>query len=167
MAQPVLTAYDLLAWLEKTSANWHTLLQANPEVLDLPCDVAGTTTAGELLQHIVAVELRYAERLAGVPATDYAAIAFDSPEAIYKTHRCAVALITEQLESDVDWDQKIDFVTRSMGAMRSSRKTILFHALLHSNRHYAQLATLVRQNGIKPDWAMDYLMMGAERVWET
>jgi uncharacterized damage-inducible protein DinB len=48
--------------------------------------------------------------------------------------------------------------------MRASRKTIFFHAMLHSIRHYAQLATLVRQRGIKPDWPMDYLIMGAERI---
>ena len=70
----------------------------------------------------------------------------------------------ELLASGLDWDGKFDFVTRSMGPMRGSRKTILFHALLHAIRHYAQLATLVRQHGIKPGWQMDYLMMGVERV---
>jgi len=41
---------------------------------------------------------------------------------------------------------------------------VLFHALLHGIRHYAQLATLVRQHGIKPEWPMDYLFMGMERA---
>jgi uncharacterized damage-inducible protein DinB len=36
--------------------------------------------------------------------------------------------------------------------------------MLHSIRHYGQLATLVRREGIKPNWAMDYLMMDMERV---
>lgn len=51
-----------------------------------------------------------------------------------------------------------------MGVLRASRKTILVHALMHSIRHYAQLATLVRQHGVKPDWQMDYLLMGTQRV---
>jgi uncharacterized damage-inducible protein DinB len=40
----------------------------------------------------------------------------------------------------------------------------LFHALLHSVRHYGQLATLARQHGVAPDWPMDYLFMDMERV---
>lgn len=164
MPQPSLTADEMLAWLEKTSTNWHSLIEAHPEILAMPCDVMGVSTAGGLLQHIVAVELRVGERLSGLPATDYAAIAFDSAEAIYQTHDRASMLFRKQLESDVDWNERIEFVTRSMGPMRSSRKAILFHAMLHSVRHYAQLATLVRQHGIQPGWPMDYLSMDMERA---
>jgi uncharacterized damage-inducible protein DinB len=164
MPQPVLSAYETLAWLEKTSTEWKALLDEHPDLLHAECDIAGVTTLGELLQHVVAVELRYAERLAGVPATYYTTIAYDSVEAIYRTHRCAIALFTRQLESDVDWDQKIEFPTRSMGTLRAPRKAVLFHAMLHSIRHYAQLATLVRRLGVKPAWPMDYLAMEAERV---
>lgn len=164
MTEPALTAGEVFAWLEKTSANWRKLLEAHPEILTMPCDVAGVTSVAALLQHIVAVELRYAERLAGLPATDYAAIGYESAQAIYEVHERAAELFRGQLETQVDWGEKIEFVTRSMGTMRASRKTVLFHALLHSIRHYAQLATLVRQLGVKPDWPMDYLMMGVERV---
>jgi uncharacterized damage-inducible protein DinB len=161
---PALTADELIAWLDKTSTNWRALIEAHPEIMALPCDVMGVSTAAGLLQHIVAVELRYAERLAGLPATEYAAIAYDSAEAIFATHQRAMKLLREQLASDVDWNERIEFATRIMGLAGSSRKTILFHALLHSIRHYAQLATLVRQHGIKPDWQMDYLFMDMESI---
>jgi uncharacterized damage-inducible protein DinB len=164
MSQPALTAEETMAWIERTSTGWQELVAAHPEILLLPCDVMGVPTAGELLQHIVAVELRFAERLAGLPATDYAAVPFDSAEAIYATHQRAMTLLREQLASNVNWDERIEFMTRSFGPARSSRKTIFFHALLHSIRHYAQLATLVRQHGIKPGWPMDYLMMDVERA---
>jgi uncharacterized damage-inducible protein DinB len=36
--------------------------------------------------------------------------------------------------------------------------------VLHSIRHYAQLATLVRQHGYKPTLPGDYLFMGIERI---
>lgn len=164
MREPALSAGEMLAWLDTTSNRWRTLIEAHPEILAMPCDVMGVATVAGLLQHIVAVELRFAERLAGLPATDYAAIGHDSAAAIYATHELAAALFREQLEGDVDWDEKIEVVTRSAGKLRSSRKTILFHAMLHAIRHYAQLATLVRQHGVKPDWPMDYLFMGMERV---
>jgi uncharacterized damage-inducible protein DinB len=164
MPEPRLTAEELLAWVETTNAKWRDLVAAHPEILALQCDVMGAATAGGLLQHIVAVELRYAEQLSGLPPSEYATIPYDSAEAIYATHQRAFALLREQLAANVDWDEWFEFMTRSMGPARSMRKTILYHLLFHSIRHYAQLATLVRQHGIKPGWPMDYIFMQVERV---
>jgi uncharacterized damage-inducible protein DinB len=164
MNQPVITAQDLIAWLETTSKGWRQLLIKHPELLSLSCDIVGVKTVAELLQHIVAVELRYAQRLADLPVSDYANLPFDSVESIYATHDQAIAIFQQLLASDIDWNAPIEFKIRSMGSARSAGKTILFHALLHGIRHYAQLATLARQHGVKPDWPMDYLFMDMERV---
>ncbi len=164
MSQPALTTYELIAWVEKTSTGWRNLLAAHPELLDVPCDISNVHTVAQLLQHIVAVELRYTERLADLPATDYANVPCDSVERIYATHDHAFAVLQKLLDSEMNWDEPIEFSTRVMGPARSTRKTILFHLLLHSIRHYAQLATLTRQQGIKPDWAMDYLLMDLKPV---
>jgi uncharacterized damage-inducible protein DinB len=162
--EPTLTARDLIAWAEKTSNGWRNLLAAHPELVDVPCDITNAQTVAQLLQHIVAVELRYIERLADLPATDYVNVPYDSVERIYATHDHAFGLLKKLLDSDRNWDAPIEFSTRMMGPARSTRKTILFHLLLHSIRHYAQLATLARQQGVKPDWGMDYLLMDLEAV---
>jgi uncharacterized damage-inducible protein DinB len=164
MSEPILSASELIAWLEKTSTNWRTLIIDHPELLAMSCDIMGVQSVAQLLQHIVAVELRYAERLADLPVSDYANVPFDSAGSIYATHDRASAIFQQLLASNIDWDASIEFVTRAMGPARSTRKTVLFHALLHSIRHYAQLATLARQHGIKPHWAMDYLFMNIEHV---
>jgi uncharacterized damage-inducible protein DinB len=165
MTQPTLSAEEILAWSETTAAGWRKLLTSHPELLTLPCDIAGTKTVAELLQHIVAVELRYAERLADLPISDYANIAFDSVKSIYATHDRAIAIFKQLLASEnYDWNATVDFNTRRTGPLHSDRKTILFHALLHGIRHYAQLASLVRQCGVKPDWPMDYLFMHARLI---
>ena len=164
MTQPALTADEMLAWLETTSTKWRALIEEHPEILAMPCDVTECATVGQLLQHIVAVELRYADQLSGQPPTEYSAIPFDSAAAIYATHELAMKKFRVLLDSDTDWDGKFEFMTRSMGPMRSTRKTVLFHAMLHAIRHYAQLATLVRQHGVKPGWPMDYLFMRMERA---
>jgi uncharacterized damage-inducible protein DinB len=164
MNEPVLTASDLLAWLEKTSNGWRQLLSTNPELLAAPCDIMGVATVAQLVQHIVAVELRYAERLSGLPATDYANIPFDSVASLYATHDRAMALYRQILVSGLDWDTRIEFTTRAMGPASSTKKTVLFHGMMHSIRHYAQLATLARKHGIKPGWGMDYLLMDLEPV---
>ncbi len=164
MSEPVLTAEEILAWNDKTSQNWRRFLSDHPELLEKPCDVAGAKTIGELLQHIVAVELRYAQRIADLPITEYSGVPYDSVDSIFATHTRAIALFQQSLAADTDWDEEIEFPTRTAGRLRSNRKTILFHALLHSIRHFAQLATLVRQHGVKPDWQMDYLSMHMEQI---
>lgn len=165
MNHPALTAEEILAWHEKNSDAWKQLLTEHPEALSFPCDINQTKTVGELLQHIVAVELRFAERLANLPASDYTTIPFDSVEVIYSTHDRATALLRQLLASDtIDWNERIEYMTRMMGPARSARKTLFFHALFHTARHHAQLATLVRQHGVKPTWSMDYLLMDIEKA---
>lgn len=164
MAQPALSAEEIMAWLETTSAKWKALIEANSQILALPCDVMGVTTVAGLLQHIVAVELRYAEQLSGQPPSDYSQIPFDSAASIYATHERAAEMVRKLLASNIDWNEEIDFMTRTLGPARASRKTVLFHSMLHAIRHYAQLATLARQHGVKPNWPMDYLFMNIQRV---
>ena len=155
-----LSGTELIAWVDYTSARWLSLVTSHPEALRLPCDVRETRNAGELLQHIVAVELRYAERLAGLPETPYQDIPVGPAEAIYAVHDKAMAYIHGLSEHDDSWwHTSIEFTTRSAGTMSAPRQVILVHLLMHSIRHYAQLATLVRQYGIACDWSMDYLGM--------
>lgn len=163
MSQPVLTAEEVLRWNESTSAGWRKLLGEHPEMLALPCDIARTSSVAQLLQHIVAVELRYAERIAGVPETDYAEIPYDTVDTIYASHDRAVALYRQSLAGNLDWERVIEFTTRSAGTMRASLKTILFHGLLHSHGHYAQLGTLIRHHGYQNGVSADYLFMGMIR----
>jgi uncharacterized damage-inducible protein DinB len=85
-------------------------------------------------------------------------------DSIYATHDRAVAIFQQLITSDSNWDEPLDFTTRTRGSLRSNRKTILFHALLHGIRHYAQLATLVRRCGVQPEQPMDYLFMHIERA---
>ena len=162
--QPSLSAEDLIAWNDCTAREWRELLTSHPEVLALPCDIAGAKTVGQLLQHIVAVELRYAQQLAEQSISEYADIPFDTAEALYATHDRATAQFRDLLAKPIDWDAKFGFVTRTLGPARSTRKAVLFHSQLHSIRHYAQLATLVRQHGIQQKWRLDYLAMHIERL---
>lgn len=157
-----LTGEELLAWNDKTAEQWKKLFEAHPHLLALPCDVAGVKTVGELMQHIVAAQLRYAERLVGLPATAYEEIKFGTPAELFVTHAQSMELFRKLLaDPTYDWAEEVEFTTRRAGVLLASRKTFFIHALTHSIRHYAQLATLVRQHGVAPEWPMDYLFMGA------
>ena len=76
-------------------------------------------------------------------------------------HRQAAQRFHDLLkEQNVDWSEQLEFMTVSAGKKSATRERIFFHALLHGIRHYGQLATLVRQHGVKPDWSMDFLFSG-------
>ena len=158
-----ITGPELQDWAEHTSRGWKNLISAHPEILSFPCDIRETKSVAGFLQHIVAVELRYAERLNGIPETPYESVPFDSVDSIYATHDRAMELLRPLMNRDDPfWETILEFKTRSAGILRASRRTVLVHLLTHSIRHYAQLATLVRQHGIAPDWGMDYILMRRE-----
>ena len=96
-----------------------------------PCDIYKAKTIGELLQHVVAVELRYAERLSGAPATDYSNVPFETAAETFATHERAMAILRGLAADDVfDWSMAIEFPTLTAGRRRATRRTILHHALL-------------------------------------
>jgi uncharacterized damage-inducible protein DinB len=150
---------ELLAWNHVTFEKWMELAEERPALLDVPCDVLDTGTVRALLHHIVMVELRYAQRLCDEIETAYEDVPQTLPSMV-AAHAGMKQRVESLLADDgYDWEKIIDFQTRSRGMLRTARKTILIHMLLHGIRHYAQLATLARQAGFKPGWPMDYLFM--------
>jgi uncharacterized damage-inducible protein DinB len=164
MSDPSLSADALLEWNDATASIWRSLATSQPEMLGVPCDIYNCKSVGQLLQHIVAAELRYAERLQGLQATDYSKISYGSAEEIFATHERALEMLRGLLaDAAVDWDEEIEFGTLTAGRRRATRKVVFQHALLHGVRHYAQLATLVRQHGYKTA-PMDFLIMVSKPV---
>lgn len=160
-----LTAEELLDWNDTTAQKWRTLLEQHPESLALPCDIRSSETVADLLQHIAAAELRYAQQLTGEPPRDYADIPKSTIAEIFATHDLAMAKYRALLaDNTYNWDEEINIITRSEGTLIAPRRAIMFHALLHAIRHYAQLATLLRHAGIAPGWHMDYLFMAVRRA---
>ena len=162
---PTIPIENLLTWNESTAQHWRDFFLAHPMQLLLPCDIRNGKNVADTLQHIVAVELRYAQRLSGLPESTYEEIPKDSIDSLLAAHELAFNLIRTLLANpDYDWSTELTFDTISMGRLRASRETILMHLTLHSISHYAQLATLLRQQGFKTNWPMDYLFVGAQRA---
>lgn len=160
-----ISAEKLIAWNDTTAQRWHEFILANPNILGLLCDIRNGRTVADTFQHIVAVELRYAQRLAGLPESRYEEIPKTSIDSLHAAHELALGLVRSLLANpNYDWSVDITFDTLSAGRLRTSRETILLHIALHGIRHYAQLATLVRQQGFKPTFQMDYLMTDAHRA---
>src|SRR5438132_729093 len=69
---------ELLSYAEGETERWRKWFVNNPGALQVKVEIAQAATAESVLQHIVAVDLRYAERLMGEPVTPYEELPTDA-----------------------------------------------------------------------------------------
>jgi uncharacterized damage-inducible protein DinB len=157
-----ITLEELMGWNEETSAFWKTHLDANPALLELPCDIGGTKNVQEFVRHIWGVELRWAQRLAGLPVIAREDIPAGPLAVLFDLHLQADAIFRGLLAAPVEsWSEPftIDFIPPKSYTV--SRRKVAGHMLFHSQRHWAQLATLVRAAGFPSGFKGDLLMSAA------
>ena len=150
---------ELLDYCADETQRWGGWFKENPSALDLPSDIAGTKSVREVVLHIVAVQMRYAERLLNLPITEYESLAGKSADGLFALgHKSFEDLRSFAVAAnDPDWDGQLTFPTRSGGTLTASRRKIFIHALLHGVRHWAQLSTYLRQQGYKQNWQHDFI----------
>jgi uncharacterized damage-inducible protein DinB len=159
-----ITFDEMLAWNDHASAYWKAHFEANPDLLDLPCGIGGAKNVQEFIRHIWGAELRWAERLAGVEETPREKIPAGPLAALFDLHSHAIAIYQQLLAApEQTWSDryvlKFDWVPPEQRSV--SRRKIAAHALFHSQRHWAQLATLVRNAGFPSDFRGDLLFSPA------
>ncbi len=151
---------DLLSANQSETQKWRAWFDSQPAaVLDVPLSIALAKNVREFLLHIFAVELRYAERLQGLPITDYEALPTGSVQDLFGIGERARAMYRDYLATatDADLATVMEFNTRTAGIIRSSKRKIFLHAMLHGVRHWAQLATALREAGYATNWGKDFL----------
>jgi uncharacterized damage-inducible protein DinB len=151
---------ELLAANEAETRKWRTWFDEQPAaVLDIPLSIALAKNVREFLLHIFAVELRYAERLQGLPITAYETLPTDSIAGLFGVGEKAGVMYRDYLAAVTDEDLAtiIEFPTRTAGTIRASKRKIFLHAMLHGIRHWAQLATALREAGYPANWGKDFL----------
>lgn len=157
-----MVVFSIDEWIRHNAAetrHWQEWFTKHPDALDIPIDIAQTTKVRELVLHVIAVDLRYAERLNGQEVTPYEKMPQDAEELFTLADRTFEALRRyAQRASQDELRQEIEFPTRSQGTLRATKRKILLHTLMHSVRHWAQLATELRKAGFKTDWQHDLLM---------
>src|SRR5450631_2154485 len=96
---------DLISANEAETQKWRTWFeQQQAAVLDVPLSIALAKNVREFLLHIFAVELRYAERLAGLPITDYQTLSTASVADLFAVGDRARALYRDYLATATDED---------------------------------------------------------------
>ncbi|MDQ3811022.1 MAG: hypothetical protein M3336_12100, partial [Chloroflexota bacterium] len=70
--------------------------------------------------------------------------------------------------TDADLARVLTFETVTMGTLSASAHTIVGHVIVHGVRHWAQIATALRQHGYRHQWPHDFLLFpetgDAERI---
>jgi uncharacterized damage-inducible protein DinB len=155
---PSLSFEELLGYVEAETQRWHEWFKKSPAALGVRCDVAQAQDVRGVVLHIVAVDLRYAQRLNEQPITEYSELP-TGLEAMFATASTAHNLLRRFLAEakEEDWQRVIEFPTRSLGTLSASKRKIFIHTLLHGTRHWAQVAATLRAAGFKQDWQHDFL----------
>jgi uncharacterized damage-inducible protein DinB len=150
----------LLAYRDAETDRWRDWLDRHPAALDVPIGTGRTATVRGLIVHILAVELRYAERLLGRRVTAYEELEPATTDEIFAIGRRARAMIDEFLATadDRTMRETLEFETLTAGRVRATKYKITANLVNHGVRHWAQIATVLRQHGYGDQWAHDFLL---------
>lgn len=159
---------ELLDYNEEETQHWKQWFAANAAAADLPVDIAGAGTARQLLLHIFFVELHFANAVLGLAPADFPTLRAQiedsktksvddlfaiSEEATCKYREYFAKATPQDLSTTLDVSSRLKF--------KPSKRKLVTQALTHSIRHWAQLSTFFRQQGLKQDWVHDFLMSKA------
>jgi len=161
---PAITLDELLTWNMEASNFWKAHLGANPELLKLPCGIGGAANVQDFVGHIWGVELRWGQRIAALPVLKKEDVPAGPLDALFDLHLKAVEIFRALLDdTGHNWNEtmKLDLPFLPPDTPDFSRRKIAAHALFHSQRHWAQLATLVRAAGFPSGFKGDMLFSSA------
>jgi len=159
MRTPGITFKELLADNEANAVKWQNWFEAHPQALEVLCDVAGSKTIGELVHHIFIVQLRLSQRLLGEPVHGFDNDPVTAPEVLFSLADEGRSNLRRFLQhtNEAHAGEIIHFTLRSGRQVSVSRRKLFVHIMIHGIRHWAQISTLLRQNGYHPGWGADFL----------
>jgi uncharacterized damage-inducible protein DinB len=152
-----LSLTELIEYTDWERGKWHERLRQHGD--DALAASAGPNgdgrfqTIGDVVRHIFSAEKRYIDRLSNRPLTDTASIPTSSVEALFQFGRQSRTDLKEFVEKlpVADWDVPQDFNFMN-NFMRATPRKLVVHVLMHEIRHWAQIGTLFRMNGLKGDF---------------
>lgn len=165
MTEAGISFAELLRSSAEENRRWREWFAQQPAALEVPIGEAGGPTAslGGMLRHIFLTELFYAELLNEKKnATDYARVPASSLEELFaiadSAHQEFHSFLSRAGDDELETVLKL---TRGDFSIAGTKRKMLAHVLLHSQRHWAQIATALRQQGYKPGWQHDLLFSQA------
>lgn len=160
---------DLLSYTDWEREKWHAwLLERGDQVLRIKIGEHGDgrfQTLGDLVRHIFSAEKRYVERLSDLPLTDTSTVLAEKIDEVFRFGTESRRHLREFIAAfpHDQWDVPLEFKIVNSSISATPRKFIM-HVVLHEVRHWAQVATFLRLNGLPGDFH-DFLfspVMGGE-----
>jgi len=148
---------DLLRYEEEQTEQWRELFAKRPHLLQL--EASPTDTIASLLLHTFAAEYRSAQRLIGEPMTPDSELQHATVDELFsiaaeahrKFRRYLATATTHSIE------ELRTFPSHTLGEFSATSKKLMTHALVHSIRHWAQVARILRENGQRAGFSHDVL----------
>jgi uncharacterized damage-inducible protein DinB len=148
---------DLLNYTEWERRKCHEFLRRqDPAVLKMTAGPHGDgrmQTIGDIIRHIFMAEKRYVDRLTGRPITEHTSVPSDNLEALFEfgqLSRKEYRQLLESLPAD-EWDKMREMKILTY-TVKVTPKKIVTHVLTHEMRHWAQIMTMLRWEGMTDDF---------------
>lgn len=149
---------ELVDYLGCENQRWKQFFSRYPQALDLPLDIAGDVR--KLVRHIFEVELFFANAASGKPQGNAEKLPTGTLDELFAISETAAKLYREFIATakPESWSEVVQLNGRTW---KASRRKMLAQAFTHSIRHWAQIATYLRQQGFKQEWRHDLLVSDA------
>lgn len=156
---------DLLRYDESEAMKWRAWLDGQPpELLDTPFGDASRHMGNvrEMIWHLFITQWVYACVLNGEPFDGWDQFKRDSIADLFAIGDRARAGLRTYLAkaTSAEMGQSLTLSAAGFTVSGSARK-FLTHAFIHSLRHWAQLATVLRQHGHETGWPHDFVLSDA------
>ena len=153
---PVLDVNELLQYTEWERQKWQDWFQQHGtgplKISAGPHGDGRFQTVGEVVRHIFGAEKRYLERLTDQPLTDPSSVPTDNVDTLFEFGRQVRKDFRDYIK-DVpgqSWDTPKEYSFMKL-TMKLTPRKIIFQVLIHETRHWAQIATLLRLQGLTGD----------------
>jgi uncharacterized damage-inducible protein DinB len=160
-----LSIEHLLSYTSGERAKWEQWFQDHPPAaLDAPVQRQGDfNDVWRLMHHIFLVEKRHSQRLKQeTPLMEQIGVARHDVATLFTFGRSVREELTAFIQgaSDTDLNRTLEIRLRDQVVTFTARK-LVFHILFHEIRHWAQIATAVRNAGFPPPGFHDFLFCDA------
>lgn len=149
---------ELLCYAEGENRRWRAWFKQHPEALAVEAGIADAENVYDLLMHIFAVQLRFAELSLGLDPTPRDAIRAANIQEVFALADAATEKLRQRIEkaSKQEMQAVVEFKDGD-GNRSATRRKLVAHAILHGVRHWAQIATALRKAGYPQTWPHDFL----------
>jgi uncharacterized damage-inducible protein DinB len=160
-----LTIDEFLGYTEEERAKWEEWFSAHPEGFNAMLHRQGRfSNAWSLIDHIFLVERRHTLRLRGQDKLlpESTGVSSGDGAALFAYGRSARAALVEYLRSVDPMKLTTPIVFRYLDkTWELSARKLIFHIQMHEVRHWAQIATAIRNAGYEPPGFHDLLFANA------